>query len=135
MEKKFTLLQRLIASVQTPDEKMFCKQKYLMYHLLEHSQKLFATPSLIEPAITPLPLPELTLSTQQHTAAPVTSETTKYLTLIHNTTSLTNKTALLLSQLAEKYLQAEIRKLIALGFLTTKDVQTLDEKIEINYVS
>jgi hypothetical protein len=106
-----------------------------MYHLLEHSQVIFTTPSLLERTISLLPPQELTLQTQEHTAAPVTSGNSKYLTLINTTASLTNKTDILLSQLVEKYLQAEIGKLIALGFLTMKDVQTLDEKIEIHYVS
>jgi hypothetical protein len=133
MEKRFSLLQQLIAKVQPSDEKQFCKQKYLMYHLLERSQVLFTTPSMAR--IASLPSQELSpQSSQAHAVASVTSGDTKYLTLINNTTSLTTKTDLLLSQLAEKYLQAEIGKLMELGFLTTKDVQTLDEKIEVNYV-
>lgn len=136
MERRFTLLQHLIAKVKTSDEKLFCKQKYLMYHLLERSQVLFTTPSLAVREVAlllPQGLPSTPLS-QEHAVASVTSGNTTYLTLL-TTNSLTTKTALLLSQLTEKYLQTEIGKLIALGFLTAKDVQTLDQKIEITYVT
>jgi hypothetical protein len=64
-----------------------------------------------------------------------TSGNAKYLTFINHSDSLSTKTDILLAQLAEKYLQAEVGRLIALGFLSTKDIQILDEKIELNYVS
>jgi hypothetical protein len=53
MEKRFTLLQQMIIKIPTSDENLFCKQKYLMYHLLERSQELFTTPSVTR-ELTPL---------------------------------------------------------------------------------
>jgi hypothetical protein len=64
-----------------------------------------------------------------------TSDTVHYLNLINNTQSLTSKIDTTLSQVAEIYLQKEIGTLISLGFLQPNDIEALDNKISLNYVS
>lgn len=149
MERRFTLLKNLISSLKTNDEKLYCKQKYLTYALLEYTQGLYlgtasvstTPPKTLAPATTPSPstpllqppITQVLEPTIGHWSAE-TVEQIQYLTLM-NTQTWTEKLAVAIAQVAENYIQKEIGKLISLGFLTPSDLEILNEKIELNYVA
>jgi hypothetical protein len=145
MESRFTILKNLIPSLKTDNEKMFCKQKYLTYSLLEYTQGLYL--GTINAVTTQLPLPEkkplstpirptpmeqLLEPTPSHGSA-TAFDIPKYLTLTTHQL-LTSKVDMVVSQFAEASIQKEIGRLIALGFLTPNDIEILNEKIELKYL-
>jgi hypothetical protein len=112
LEKRFTILKQLIIAIPTTSEQLFCKQKYLTYSLLEWSQKQYQGNNLsptTKNTSTFTKEPEKTEAS--HSSAQTSpSETTplSYLTLINHNSTLSDKADLLLSQLAEKYIQTEV---------------------------
>lgn len=118
MERRFTMLKNMIPSLKSDNEKVFCKQKYLMYSLLEYTQGLYlgtvkaVSPPLIpqQKPITPPPIIQTPIEQvlePTHSSAE-TTENVQYLTLINLNQSLTDKVDVLISQLAEIYIQKEI---------------------------
>ncbi|MDR2190033.1 MAG: hypothetical protein LBP53_02325 [Candidatus Peribacteria bacterium] len=144
MSNKFSILQQLIVHIQSNNEQLFCKQKYLSYQLREWTQILYkdslrgvsTIPQLLSTPLLPqTPAPTLTpsLPLSHGVANEVPTTGISYLHLINNSTNL-SETEFPFAQLAAHYLQNELGKLIALGFLTPSDIDTLDNKIELNYV-
>jgi hypothetical protein len=139
------MLKNMIPSLKTKDEKLFCKQKYLTYALMEYSQNLYQggtslssqlpskLPMKADPKTPASQLPGEQALVGQETLHNSADTPERYLTLINNDNTL-NRTELPIAQLTEKYIQKEIGKLISLGFLKPTDIEILNEKIEVNYV-
>jgi hypothetical protein len=84
------------------------------------------------------PAPPLLQTPIEQVLPPATNhgsaEQIQYLHIINNNKQLTDQFSRSLSQITEKYLQKEVGKLIALGFLTAADLAVLDGNIEVNYI-
>jgi hypothetical protein len=114
MEKRFNLLKSMTTTLKATDEKVFCKQKYLFYSLMEYTQSLYLgknstikTPVIAVKKETPtaqLPVEQVLQSEDTHGSA----TTPHYLTLINNATTLSDKTDVLISQLTDDYIQKEV---------------------------
>ena len=138
MNKRFTVLTSMISSVKEDDEDLFCKQKYLLYSLLERTQELYNNPSSSKWInVTKRSIENTqTTTTQEHGSADLkeSSFDHEYLNLKHITNSLVSEQDWRIATIAPKLIQKEIKNLLDLGFLNEKDLVNLDEKIELQYV-
>ena len=139
MEKNFTILKTIIPSIKTDNETSFCKQKYLTYSLLEYSQSIYlkwnnSTNNKTNSITTTKPKPTPpTQDTEHGSAETIEKEPEHYLTIIHQDKDLTNNRDRTFSEVTEIYLQQEIWKLFNVKLLNQKDLEILNEKIEVNY--
>jgi hypothetical protein len=109
MLKYFSLLQKMIHSVATEDTQLFCKQKYLLYSLLEYSQQQYQGKEMNTPKTSPSQTTPTTAETEHSSAQTQQPPSTQqYLTLKNHNEQLTNENDLLLSNTAEKTIQKEI---------------------------
>ena len=131
MQKRFTLLRNIIIGIRSTNEQLFCKQKYLLYSLLEFSQKIALGEELELKTQNLEPKEEWT---QEHGSADSRSQR-KYLTLINHNERFSDQVDHILSQRAEEIIQQEIEVLMDLGFLNEKDLEILNNKIELHYVN
>ena len=152
MQKRFSLLIKMIAGVKEEDEKLFCKQKYLLYSLLERTQEegkrgkeekggdsLDSENSLDSGESFESGESEEN-GEQEHGSAEIAEETPEkfsnqeYLMINNVTKGLETAQDWNIATLAPKLIQREIGKLISLGFLEPKDLEQLEGKIQLEYV-
>lgn len=140
MQRYFETLKKMIISTnKLKGEQEFCQQKYILYSLLEHSQQLYTSSSSsfsIKSSNN-----KMSKDTEHQSAEEIKSnikmwDIWEYHLSLHNyTQNIKQKTHLLISQLTEKIIQKEIWILLEKGLLNIEDINTLDGKIEINYVN
>ena len=134
LSNRFISVQKYLSSVKQEDEDYFCTQKYMLYHMLEETQKLYVSTTntklirhtTIKDSSKSNSVKEVKTDTHSSAIYP------KYIILDHKTQSLT-KEELDYADLADEYIQREIWNLLKQNFLQEEDLKTLDGKITINY--
>ncbi len=137
MKSRFALLKKLIFSITTKDEALFCKQKYLTYGMLEITQKLFKGENL---EITQQNTPEnenkaeeKTQSSpdQEHGSAPQKPTLIK---LQHFTDNLNSEKEKNFAKISEEVIQEILARMLSQKLLNQEDIKLFDKNIEIHYL-
>lgn len=132
MSIRFDILKWMLQEVdqKSKNEKSFCKNKLLIYHLLETTQNLYLkktnkTKSEVEENNK---INKIYNSENFHWSA----IPNYLLTLQTNTKNLTNNDQIFVKN-AENYIQKEISNLLDIKFLNHDDIEILNNKIFINF--
>ncbi len=134
MQKRFSLLKNTIIGIRSTNEQLFCKQKYLLYSLLELSQKAALGENFEIRAPKSESQAPKEVETQEHGSASNVPQT-NYLTLLNHNETISDQVDYVLSQRAEEIIQQEIGILQRLEFLNERGLGILDNKIELHYVN
>ena len=112
MRTRFTLLKTMVTSVRTTDEQQFCKQKYLLYALMEYSQRLALGEKVGVEA-------QAVRWAHEHGSAEAQPQNSgipqaTYLALVSYAQEISSQTDRALDQLAQEIIQKEIGTLLSL---------------------
>lgn len=120
LNERFNNLKDRIINTDKTEEKVFCNQKYFLFSLLETTQLLYKEKETS---------PFLQQIENEHK-----STNTIEFNFIGNTKGLPKDKKENISQLAKKYLTETITDLYNLKILNKRDIKTLNNKININYI-
>ena len=133
MNNRFTLLKSMVVKIPSTDEQLFCKQKYLLYALMELSQKLALGQKVENSQQEPRTSQRNEGWAEEHGSADIQPQVA-YLTLMSHNETLATTEDHALAQLAQDTIQAEIGRLLLGGFLNEEDLQRLENKIDLSYI-
>ncbi|MDR0859504.1 MAG: hypothetical protein LBO09_00550 [Candidatus Peribacteria bacterium] len=126
LSKRFASLKGLLLAINSPDEAVFCKQKYLFYSLLQQTQDLYlgiedttktvsSTSTKISNAISKVSSANQVSTTKvvpvnedSHGSAPEVTTEKSFLTLVNDTENLETPAQIAIGQRTEDQLQKEI---------------------------
>lgn len=131
LSDRFDMVKWLISEQKQDNVYKYCKDSYLLFSILKTTQDLYTWEKETKQKNT-----QKETNTETKTSTTSHNSATKNLnfTFIHNTDGLPNNAKITFSESSEKYLQDIMADLVGIGILDQNDLNTLNNKIEVNYL-
>ena len=132
LTKRFNILKDIVLTTNQNDEKTFCKNKYILYSMLETTQNLYEWKS---PTIAENFNNGIKLSKNIINGNIKTNNTYRDFTFIHNTDWLSSDIKEDIKNQTERYLQETITDMLNRHLLNWTDIKNLNNKISVKYIN